>query len=374
MKKTIIYLLFGVIFCTLCNSCLYDPYGGKYHYSSIQFYNIGMLMPNVQVQLLRDEPLNSNWDPSRYPMELWVDDESIATISPNGILSTKKKGVVHVYAKVESIYGLLEESLTIVVDEGIGHLTQEEQEVLKEAGLDLNNDGDITISELQQITIISDPIPDTIVSKIETHLTKLDSLYIVGHKQLVDVSRLNLKKLEIEQGNFRWDAAEVEIDTGSLVKEIQLCESIEVFTFCLLPGMSSMDFSAYPNLKKITRYPARYYPEECTFSIVPPKTIQYLDLWYTDLILSNAPYPELTKLSLENYRKDDLVITKEIMPSLTTFNFDHASHCNVDISDFNAGDFEYVYIYCNTLTIKKELYDTFHYPVITFLERSVVLK
>ena len=27
-----------------------------------------------------------------------------------------------------------------------------------------------------------------------------------------------------------------------------------------------------------------------------------------------------------------------------------------------------------TYGIKKELYDTFHYPVITFLERSVVLK
>ena len=374
MKKTVLQLVLEIIICTMCASCAYDPYGGKYHYRNIQFYNIGMLMPNVQVQLLRDEPLNSNWDPSVYPMELWVDNESVATVSGDGILTTKKKGVVNVYAKVESIYGLLEESLTVVVDEGIGHLSQGEQEVLKDAGLDLNNDGNITITELQQITIISDPIPDTIVSKIETHLTKLDSLYIVGHKQLVDVSRLNLKKLEIEQGNFRWDAAEVEIDTESLVKEIQLCESIEVFTFCLLPGMSSMDFSSYPNLKKITRHPARSYSGDCTFSIVPPKTIQCLDLWYTDLILSNAPYPELTKLSIENYRNDELVIRKDEMPLLTTFNFDHASHCNVDISDFNAGDFEYVYIYCNTLTIKKELYDTFHYPVITFLERSVVLK
>ena len=82
-------------------------------------------------------------------MQLWVDNEEIATISPSGYLTGKKEGTVTIYARVMSINGELEDSIKYTVKDYLKELIKSNHYYLRTLGFDRNNDKAVSVSEVQ---------------------------------------------------------------------------------------------------------------------------------------------------------------------------------------------------------------------------------
>ena len=142
MKK-LFNLILLVTTSLLLLSCEKEKYPGAYPYDDVIFYN--EYEPYEKAVTEKDSIpivyLNINgWNQELYPIELWVDNEEIATINQSCYLIGKKEGTVTVYAKVMGVNGLLEDSIKYTVKDYLKELIKENHYHLRELGFDRNID------------------------------------------------------------------------------------------------------------------------------------------------------------------------------------------------------------------------------------------
>ena len=113
MKKLFNLFLF-VVTSLLLLSCEKEPeYPGAYPFDHVVFYGDTLITEGDSARVLFLD--YNNWNQDLYPMQLWVDNEEIATISSSVYLTAKKEGIVTIHAKVMSIYGEIESRIHYTV-------------------------------------------------------------------------------------------------------------------------------------------------------------------------------------------------------------------------------------------------------------------
>ena len=134
MKK-LLNLILLVTTSLFLLSCEKEKYPGAYPFNDIIFFYTVNYIPIKQNTKIIEL---SGWNRELYPMELWVDNEEIATISDDGYLIGKKEGTVTVYAKVTGTHRILEKSNKYIIGEELTYLSSIELEELFYLGIDVD--------------------------------------------------------------------------------------------------------------------------------------------------------------------------------------------------------------------------------------------
>lgn len=354
MKKTIIYFLGIAITTLLCCSCE-DNSSGKYPYDTIRFIKTNTILLNTSVKVLETENI-SGWDNELYPMEIWVDNEDIAIINDQGILMANKEGSVTVYAKVQSVNGIIEDSKIYHISEKLYKLTNDECQYLIDAGCDLNTDYRISLSELESTTCLKSIIPDYLLLKLQPYLPNLKDAKLFTTLPSLDLSGFKLNSLLLD-GTY-YSAEEQEIYRAKNLKELKLCSSLESFEFTHFSEFIVLDLSYLTSLKKIKRV----YRLDAVMEIIPPLSIEELNLDFCTITLKDI-YNNLTKISLRDSPMRSITFDKETLPALkelwykSTYNFPE----KIDIHTFEASDLDYIDIsWVDTLILSESIFNEYN--------------
>ena len=197
MKK-LLNLILLVTTSLLLLSCEKEKYPGAYPFNDIIFFYTVNYIPIKQNTKIIEL---SGWNRELYPMELWVDNEEIATISDDGYLIGKKEGTVTVYAKVTGTHRILEKSNKYIIGEELTYLSSIELEELFNLGIDVDKDNKITSRDIENITSFKYPITDHLLFRISPYIEQLDSLDLIVYNQTLDLSDIKIKKLRIKVVN-----------------------------------------------------------------------------------------------------------------------------------------------------------------------------
>lgn len=384
MKKLFNLFLF-VVTSLLLLSCEKEKYPGAYPYDEIIFFYTVNYIPVKQKTKIIEL---SGWNRELYPMELWVDNEEIATISKDGVLTGNKVGEVTIYARVMSIYGPIEDSIRYSVGEYLTQFSEDDLEQLFEAGVDIDLEKDefIPMSKLSKIKAIRNPISDNLFFKILPYLENLDTLDIVTYNKRLDLSEMKLKKLKIHDGNYKDDFINSEEKFNYqlkpfLLEELILHPEIEELEIVELSGIPILDLTKYRSLAKIVKrkyYTAtnRYVPK---FEIIPPTSIVSIE-YHSCCINYKGIYNNLTSLQTSNPYDEskilikNMVISKEIMPNLKNIIIDIGPD-SLDISTYEDIDLEFVKCdYTNRVYVSQSMYNSLKYSQIGLQHYQVRVK
>ena len=202
MKK-LFYLFLLVVTSLLLLSCeKEEKYPGAYPFDHVVFYGENLITEKDSARVLFLD--YNNWNQDLYPMQLWVDNEEIATISSSGYLTAKKEGTVTIHAKVMSIYGEIESSIKYTVRDFLKEYIKGHQNTLKNLGLDKDNDGSVTVSDIKQAEKISEFIDSDMLLVLAPYMPNLKevSVYADTTSRTLDLSMLKLKKVSITDRCF----------------------------------------------------------------------------------------------------------------------------------------------------------------------------
>lgn len=370
MKK-LVNLILLVSTSLLLLSCEKDLYPGAYPYDNIVFLNkLEFLYENTVTEkdsiLVVYEP-TKYWNKDLYPMTLWVDNEEIATISQSGYLTGKKEGTVTIYAKVMSVNGEIKDSIKYTVKDYLKELITSNYYHLKELGFDKNNDGDITISEVQDTEVISKFIDSDILLLLAPYMPKLKEVKIgsdTAYKTL-DLTSYNYKKVTIHD-EIMSKSTLVPRDENYdqykkfFLKEFTLNNSLEHLEIYGIPGVRLLDLRQYTNLKVLTRpYDYRVSTIWLDLQVILPKNIEEVNLMKTQIIFDDIYY-NLKKIRLRYHVEDDNTITeinKKYVPNLKNLHITTSTN-HIDISSFQAEDLDSVYVTVDTISISQSMYES----------------
>ena len=370
MKK-LLNLILLVTTSLLLLSCEKDLYPGAYPYDNIVFLNkLEFLYENTVTEkdsiLVVYEP-TKYWNKDLYPMTLWVDNEEIATISQSGYLTGKKEGTVTIYAKVMSVNGEIKDSIKYTVKDYLKELITSNYYHLKELGFDKNNDGDITISEVQDTEVISKFIDSDILLLLASYMPKLKEVKIgsdTAYKTL-DLTSYNYKKVTIHD-EIMSKSTLVPRDENYdqykkfFLKEFTLNNSLEHLEIYGIPGVRLLDLRQYTNLKVLTRpYDYRVSTIWLDLQVILPKNIEEVNLMKTQIIFDDIYY-NLKKIRLRYHIEDENTITeinKKYVPNLKNLHITTSTN-HIDISSFQAEDLDSVYVTVDTISISQSMYES----------------
>lgn len=375
MKK-LLNLILLVTTSLIFLSCEKEKYPGAYPFKDVIFLSTSSVTYLQKARVINFDNVKG-WNKEMYPMELWVDDEEIATISQDGYLTGKKLGGVTVYAKVMSVYGMIETSKKIKIGEDIMHLTKEELSYLYDKGIDSDDDKIITATELLGLRSIYkkyDYLPDTTFNKISPYIKSLDTLKIITYNQSLDLEHIEIKHLIITDGGFKWkenfypissDSIENEITYKTLIepyvlKELKINKALEELTFNALPHFTTLDLREFRSLKRINRnFIYEWGLRQC--NIIPPTSIEYINVVGVNMILEGI-YNSLHTYRFECPIIPYTTISKDKAPNLKNlyYNFRASRYWEtLDIRDYEITDFNSIYINgIDVLILKKSVYDS----------------
>ena len=197
MKKLFNLFLFVVTSLLLLSCEKEEKYPGAYPFDHVVFYGDTLITEGDSARVLFLD--YNNWNQDLYPMQLWVDNEEIATISSSGYLTAKKEGTVTIHAKVMSIYGEIESRIKYKVRDFLKEYIKGHQNTLKNLGLDKDNDGSVTVSDIKQAEVISEFIDSDMLLALAPYMPNLKevSVYADTTSRTLDLSMLKLRKLDI---------------------------------------------------------------------------------------------------------------------------------------------------------------------------------
>ncbi len=368
MKKLLNIILF-VVTSLLLLSCEKEKYPGAYPYDDIVFYNENGLYENTVTEkdsiLVIYEP-TKYWNKDLYPMQLWVDNEEIATISPSGYLTGKKEGTVTIYARVMSINGELEDSIKYTVKDYLKELIKSNHYYLRTLGFDRNNDEAVSVSEVQDTEVISKFIDSDILLLLAPYMPKLKEVKIgsdTAYKTL-DLTSYNYKKVTIHDeimSKSTYVPRDENYDQYKkfFLKEFTLNNSLEHLEIYGIPGVRLLDLRQYTNLKVLTRpYDYRVSTIWLDLQVNLPKNIEEVNLMKTQIIFDDIYY-NLKKIRLRYHIEEDNTITeinKKYVPNLKKLHITTSTN-HIDISSFQAEDLDSVYVKVDTISISQSMYE-----------------
>ena len=366
MKK-LFYLFLFVVTSLLLLSCEKEPeYPGAYPFDHVVFYGDTLITEGDSARVLFLD--YNNWNKDLYPMQLWVDNEEIATISQSGYLTGKKEGTVTIHAKVMSIYGEIESSIKYTVRDFLKEYIKGHQYYLKQLGFDRNNDGTITVSEVQEIENISGYyyINSNLLINLAPFMPKLKEVKIESDTAIrnLDLSSYNYKKVTIHDKimsipslvprNENYDQYE-----KFFLKEFTFSNSLEHLEIYGIPGIRLLDLRQYTNLKKLIRpYDYRVNTIWLDLQVMLPKNIEEVNLIKTKIIFDDIYY-NLKKIRLRYHVEDENTITeinKKYVPNLRNLHITTSTN-HIDISSFQAEDLDSLFISTDTIYVSQSMYE-----------------
>ena len=269
MKKLLNLILF-VVTSLLLLSCEKEKekIEGAYPYDEVVFlYKVEPEKRRIVERdsiLVFDSTPFRNWNTDLYPITFWVDNEEIATISPSGYLKGKKEGTVTVYAKVMSVYGLIESSIKYDVKDFLKDFTKRFPYALKDWGFDLNNDDTVTIAELQMAEKHNSYISSDDFFALAQYLPNLKEINIRvdTSSRVLDLSAYEFKQVRIHDRCYEYakdygvvfpENYQIDNFQKHFLTDIILNHSIETLLVSSIPGIKTLDLQQYTNLKTFKR-------------------------------------------------------------------------------------------------------------------------
>lgn len=392
MKK-LFNLILVVTTSLLLLSCENKENEIAYPFDRIIFYNENDSTMRVVVEndSMRITSLTafSKWDQSLYPMEFWVDDEEIASIGPNGYLKGKKEGKVTVYAKVMSVHGELEGSITYKVKGLITKFIEEYPYTLKRWGVDRNNDGIITVTEVQETETLSGRIGSDWLVEIMEYMPKLKKLEVWADttSRTLDLSKYEFTKLTIHDYCFEYALNESENYYLTnwdfhrykefLLKELILNNAIEDLIIWEIPGIKSLDLRQYTKLKTITRGTNRRCDTDWNkLELILSESTEKVELFNTEINF-NYIYPKLNKLvyNFQGYadisKNKTIELNKKQIPNLKIIDARDGIRF-LDISTFEFSDIDSLFAFADTIIMSKSMYEKKYKHVFLYAEHYIV--
>lgn len=375
MKKLLNLILF-VVTSLLLLSCEkeIDKIEGAYPYDEVVF--LYKVEPEKRRILERDSILVfdstpfRNWNTDLYPITFWVDNEEIATISPSGYLKGKKEGTVTVYAKVMSVYGLIESSIKYDVKDFLKDFTKRFPYALKDWGFDLNNDDTVTVAELQMAEKHNSYISSDNFFALAQYLPNLKEINIRvdTSSRVLDLSAYEFKQVRIHDWCYEYakrdsvaypEKHQIDKYKEHFLTDIILNNSVETVIVSGIPGIKTLDLRQYTNLKTFKRLELYGDDEWVDLNILLPLSIKEVDSYRANLIINDIlPNLEKFKYDLTGYvdinKKKVLELNKELLPNLRTFRSEIGIR-HLDISAYEATDIDSLFVVVDTLTLSKSI-------------------
>ena len=370
MKK-LFNLILLVTTSLLLLSCEKEKYPGAYPYDDVIFYN--EYEPYEKAVTEKDSIpivyLNINgWNQELYPIELWVDNEEIATINQSCYLIGKKEGTVTVYAKVMGVNGLLEDSIKYTVKDYLKELIKENHYHLRELGFDRNIDGNVTVSEVQEMEIISGYyfMESNLLTALAPYMPKLKEVKVRADTAIkkLDLSPYPYKKVIVHDKTMSLPTMTPRDENYNqykkyFLKELKFNNSLEHLELHGIPGIRLLDLRQYKNLKILTRPYHTFISTIWTnLQVILPQSIEEVDLKKTQIIFDDVYY-NLREISLRYHVENANTITeinKKYVPNLRILKISSSTN-HIDISSFEIADFDSIYVIADTLTLSESIYN-----------------
>lgn len=386
--KILLFTLLATIFC----SCEKEKYPGAYPYDDIIFYNEYGLYENTVTEKDSISVVYLNiegWNQDLYPMQLWVDNEEIATISPSGYLTGKKEGTVTIYARVMSINGELEDSITYTVKDYLKELIKANYYYLDFIGLDRNKDENITVSELQEISSIYEYIDSDILLLFAPYMPNLKSVKVNADttSRTLDLSGYEFKQLAIQDYCIEYALDESNLYyvdkwyfnryKNLFLKELKLNNAIEHLTIGYLPGIKTLDLRQYINLKTVIRNIATYHDSSWyELGLILPENIENVSLFQTEINFDYT-YPNLKKLvyNFQGYadisKHKQIELNKKQLPNLRIIDARKGIR-SLDISSFEFADIDSLFAYADTIIMSGSMYENKYKHLYLYAEHYII--
>ena len=366
MKKLFNLFLFVVTSLLLLSCEKEEKYPGAYPFDHVVFYGDTLITEGDSARVLFLD--YNNWNQDLYPMQLWVDNEEIATISSSGYLTAKKEGTVTIHAKVMSIYGEIESSIKYTVRDFLKEYIKSNHYYLKQLGFDRNNDGTITVSEVQEIENISGYyyINSNLLINLAPFMPKLKEVKIESDTAIrnLDLSSYNYKKVTIHDKIMSIPSLVPRDENYDqyekfFLKEFTFNNSLEHLEIYGIPGIRLLDLRQYTNLKKLIRpYDYRVNTIWLDLQVMLPKNIEEVNLIKTKIIFDDIYY-NLKKIRLRYHVEDENTITeinKKYVPNLRNLHITTSTN-HIDISSFQAEDIDSLFISTDTIYVSQSMYE-----------------
>lgn len=369
MKKLFNLILF-VVTSLLLLSCEKEKYPGAYPFDHVVFYGDTLITEGDSARVLFLD--YNNWNQDLYPMQLWVDNEEIATISQSGYLTGKKEGTVTIHAKVMSIYGEIESRIKYTVRDFLKEYIKNNQRTLKYLGLDIDNDGSVTVSDIKQAEKISEFIDSDMLLTLAPYMPNLKEASVVADttSRTLDLSMLKLKKVSItdrcfniavdEKGGAFSLVSQYDKYKDYFLTEFILNNEVESLEISYLPNIKILDLRRYSNLKQVVRKISEEVPSVWVdMDLILPTNIENIELYSTKLIINDI-YPQMEKIKLAYNEsiQPRIVINKLQFPKLKHLYLEERIYLfkYIDISSYNSTDLEYVYARADTIILSESMY------------------
>lgn len=367
MKKTVLQFIALALITLFCCSCE-DNSSGKYPYDTIRFYaenNVPIKHPTEVIKVTSW----SGWNPELYPMELWVEETEMASVTNQGYVTGHKLGTFTLHAKVMGKHGWVEGSKQFIVSDVLSQLSINEIESLRHMGVDKNNDGIITASEMEQTEVLVGEIHSKFLLRLAEYLPNLKEVNVIAdttQSRTLDLSMFKLRKLRIVDDCW-WSKEDVN-DYDRLkpffLTELRLNNSLEHIIVNAMPGFPVMDLSEYTNLKTVSRdnYAA---PQWANMTFILPPNVESINVSSAS-ILFNQVYNQLTTIKLAHCMP--ITIPKEKVPNLKNIIYNRdgyyvdtdAYNRTLDISSYEASDLDTVEInWIKTVYVSQSIADNY---------------
>jgi hypothetical protein len=283
-------------------------------------------------------------------------------------LTAKKEGTVTIHAKVMSIYGEIESRIKYTVRDFLKEYIKGHQYYLKQLGFDRNNDGTITVSEVQEIENISGYyyINSNLLINLAPFMPKLKEVKIESDTAIrnLDLSSYNYKKVTIHDKIMSIPSLVPRDENYDqyekfFLKEFTFNNSLEHLEIYGIPGIRLLDLRQYTNLKKLIRpYDYRVNTIWLDLQVMLPKNIEEVNLIKTKIIFDDIYY-NLKKIRLRYHVEDENTITeinKKYVPNLRNLHITTSTN-HIDISSFQAEDLDSLFISTDTIYVSQSMYE-----------------
>jgi len=368
MKKTIIYFLGIAITALLCCSCEEEKIGA-YPYSKIFFIDPAYVSIKHSTSPIKEQ---KNWDSELYPMDIWIDETDIATVDKQGYVTGLQLGTFTLHAKVMGKNGWVESSQLFTVVDDMIFLTSGQIDKLISLGVDKNNDGIITASEMEQTEVLDGEIHSDFLLSLAEYLPNLKEVNVIAdttQSRTLDLSMFKLRKLRIVDDCW-WSKEDVN-DYDRLkpffLTELRLNNSLEHIIVNAMPGFPVMDLSEYTNLKTVSR---DYYaaPQWANMTFILPPNVESINVSSASIVF-NQVYNQLTTIKLAHCMP--ITIPKEKVPNLKNiiyktdgyYPYIYNYNKNLDISSYEASDFDEVDIRVDKLYLSQSMIGTMKFSI-----------
>ena len=363
MKKTILQLVALALVSLFCCGCEEEKIG-VYPYSKIFFIDPAYIPIRQSTSPVKEQ---KNWDAELYPMEFWVDETDMARVDNQSYVTGLQLGTFTLHAKVMGKHGWVESSQLFTVGEEMTLLTPNQKDKLISLGVDKNNDGIITVPEMEQTEVLEGMIHSDFLLEIGKYFPNLKEVDVIADtsSRALDLSMFKLRKLTIT------DDCSIPgyIDDYNRLKpffltELKLNNSLEHIIVNAMPGFPVMDLSEYTNLKTVSRN--RYgAPQWANMTFILPPNVESIDLGSATILFNQVLY----KLkSIELVHCMPIEIPKHYVPNLkriiykdNNYMFTPQYDRTLDISSYEASDLDEVNInWINTLYVSQSVRDKFY--------------